>query len=164
MKILKIITATDVANICGSDTARDWLLTYSANLKESRVVKVAFSGEIDETHPRVLPYIDFSRWLAKCECCQLANYVGPEWKYMYCLSCGNDGSGKAIPVEFPPNWQEIEEALLCRPQINPNKIFKNILDNAIHSKPLMELRHAWHGEPLADLIAANKEKGLVKDG
>lgn len=161
MKIMKIISSTDVANICGSQTAREWLMLYSAKLKEGGVVKVAFSGEIDETQTRARPYIDFSRWLAKCGHCQRANYVCPEWRYMFCLGCGNNGTGTAIPVEFPENWQEIEETLLRRPLINPNKDVKNMLDNAIHSKPLMQLRHAWHGEPLADLIAANEEKGLV---
>lgn len=59
----------------------------------------------------VLAFVDFGRWVAKCECGGLG-YVDPDTPIYFCVRCGNGGTGCARPVQFPANLDEIEEMIL----------------------------------------------------
>jgi hypothetical protein len=161
MDVQKIITSADLAELYGSKTSRDWYIQYSLMLKAKKVSKCCFIGDTDETAEPAIAYIDYSRWVAGCTSCKRINYVDPLWQYFYCFGCGNNGTGLAVRAIFPDNWHEIENALLCRPVINLNKSPKNLLDNALNSKPILGLKHNWNGEALADLIKDNIEKGIT---
>ena len=74
--------------------------------------------------PRGEPAIAFvvhNRWIARCECggAEVVDYAQARF---FCLSCFNVmHGGHTRPVEFPPNWTEIEDRLITRPDpVNRN--------------------------------------------
>lgn len=89
----------------------------------------------------VLAEINHGRWIVRCPFCPGAEEADPEEPIFYCLSCGNaDNYGQVMTVEFPANREEIEQALLARPD--------------------MGNRNWTAGEELADLARENAAHGV----
>lgn len=64
----------------------------------------------------VLAYIDTGRWIASCPDCNSANFVWKDDPWFMCLECWNfHVGGRWRAVQFPAAAQELERALLVRP-------------------------------------------------
>lgn len=105
----------------------------------------------------LVAFVDFSRWLVRCECGQY-NYADPDEPAMFCARCGNGNSGMARPILFPPEAvrRMIERALFERPVI-PHPMAKNVIEAARLAKPVyIHLPRSWHpSQSVDELIAMN---------
>lgn len=82
-----------------------------------------------------------ARWIAQCPDCSGAEYVWLEAPRFYCVSCRNVRiGGRWRPVALPDDRDEIEAALLARP--DPHT------------------RHWMPPETVADLLAENTRQGV----
>jgi hypothetical protein len=113
-----------------------------------------WNGEMTDKMP-VAAWIDFSRWLASCECGS-ASYVTDKDKFFYCPTCGNSNTqGKARAVIFPDNKKDIEAELLRR-NVRTSPGFYGT-HAAISAKGI--LPRSWSpGETIQNLIDQRKGK------
>lgn len=110
----------------------------------------------------IVAYVDFGRWLARCECGQ-CNYVDPDDPVMYCARCGNQNNGLARPVIFPPpaDRKMIENALIQR-TVNENPAAMNIVQAALLATPKNPVltRNWYPGQSVESLIEVNSMNGV----
>jgi len=157
----KILTARDAAQAVGfpaNITTSQWLIAHSKNLFDAKLVRFQCSGELSKKYS-VYARVDSGRWLADCPICSRSNYVDPDEPVFYCFGCGNQGSGKFVPVIFPEEREEIETLLLARP-VTVEETDTNPVSQAINSVASIP-GHArnWDNElSVEDLKQANKEK------
>ena len=146
----KIITARDVAVRDNQPSVREWIRITSIQLKMKGGCPAIFDGSI--TGAPVYAYISNGRWMGVCDQphCNGCEYVDPEEKVFYCLTCGNGGSGKGRPVVFPARRKEIEEALLEREMMPVGG--GDVVTQAFNERPAhAELRRDWAPGELAAL-------------
>lgn len=155
----RLITARDVARRDGHATVAKMILA----LTEISITRGYFHVRWDGEHVGGTPamaFVDFGRWLAKCQCGQ-CNYVDPNEPIMFCARCGNGNTGLARPVIFPAEQRMIEDVLLKRPVIE-NPLARNIVEAALLAKPqLTVLTRNWHpGQSVESLIEMNSMNGV----
>lgn len=125
-------------------------------------------GEFSDSS--VYARIDFSRWIADCECGG-ASYVDMADDFFYCSSCGNQAhDGKARHVIFPNEGdrKKIEEELLKRKTKSRLGLFGT--DAAMNATGIIS--RSWRpGESVETLKEQReqaekieKEREKVKDG
>lgn len=139
----KIITAKDIADRDGQPSVREWVRLTS--IKNTSLV--TFDGDV-RGEP-VYAFISNSRWQALCDLsgCGGCEYVDPAEPIFFCLSCANDRSGKARPVEFPKDLADIESALLERDMIPVGG--GDLVSQTFNARPAdPELRRDWIPEEL----------------
>jgi hypothetical protein len=91
----------------------------------------------DAPEPVVAARVNAGRWQVCCPYCPSAQHASATDRRFYCAACLNrEGGHLTLPVVWPPNPGEIEEALARR----PNPLF----------------RHWEPGETLAALAAQDK--------
>lgn len=92
-------------------------------------------------HANALPLIarvNWGRWLADCPTGDLdAPVIDPQWGVAVCLTCGSVFTSSIV---MPPDWADIDAALMVR--------------------PLVHTRNWSPPETLADLLAENAAHGL----
>ena len=104
----KVITAMDMAKKEGSGSVIERIGKF-AQLFGNKFVTDRTAGN------PVFARIDYGRWLADCECGG-AEYVDPETPVFFCQACGNRStSGRARPVIFPENREQIEAETMEKP-------------------------------------------------
>ena len=157
----KIISSLDIAKYYGFSTTREWMMDHSRKLHEKGICPVVFSGKINNAIIAIAR-IDHGRWIADCPACKKAMYVDPQEKILVCVTCGNEGTGTAVMVEFPENYQKIENALLMRPVIS-NREEKNILIRVIQEQPSIPgfYRNWKSGIAVERLESENIKAGLL---
>jgi len=157
---MKILNARDAAKATGySDaTTSKWLVAHSQNLFNSKLVRFQCTGELSKKYS-VYARVDAGRWLADCPICSRSNYVDPDEPVFYCFGCGNQGSGKFVPVIFPEEREEIESLLLAR-AVTIEETDDNLISQAINAVPVIAGHgRDWNNEmSVDDLKQANKEK------
>lgn len=89
---------------------------HAKNINELRASMAKMTKKIikegDATGKPVEAFVDFGRWVARCEC-NGAEIVDPESPEFFCYSCGNaSNNGRLRPVSFPKEMKQIEEQLL----------------------------------------------------
>lgn len=155
----RLITAKDVARRDGYSTVTEFVLALMEKSIERGCFRVRWDGEHVGGAPAIA-FVDFGRWLARCECGQ-HNYVDPDEPIMFCVRCGNGNTGLARPVIFPAERRMIEDVLLKRPVIE-NPAARNFVEAALLAKP----RHAiltrnWYpGQSVESLIEINSMNGV----
>lgn len=135
-----IFTADDLAKKSGFDSYRAMLMA------------AGWSGQIANDQPALQAKIDWGRLLVDCPDCNSAEMVTPSEPVFFCRTCENIRfAGKAIPVEFPSNLAEIEQALLKRPAA----------EDSLSWVPLIAgfLRNWKPGQTMDDLLVQNKARG-----
>lgn len=86
--------------------------------------------------------VNHGRWSVRCPWCSSSQNASREDRRFFCVECGNAAvSGAWVAVEWPPDWQDIETALSCRP------------DRAT--------RNWVPGETAADVFAENVKHGVM---
>lgn len=96
--------------------------------------------------------VNYGRWLVDCPWCGSAQNASREDHRFFCVECGNNTVKNVwIPVEWPPEWREIELLLGVRP------IPANM--NWFPGKGPTVVLHPER-ETLADLQAENIEHGV----
>ena len=107
--------------------------------KRGRTLKI--TTEINKDY-KVIAYINYGRWIAKCPWCNGADFVFKNEPYYFCFSCLNRAvDNKRIEVIFPKNINAIEQILLKRP---------------------LEINQNWlPEETIADLEKENKANGVI---
>lgn len=150
----RLITARDVARRDGHSTVAGLVMA----LMEASIKRGHFRIRWDGRHVGGAPaiaFVDFGRWLARCECGQ-HNYVDPDEPIMFCSRCGNGNTGLARPVIFPAERRMIEEVLLKRPVIE-NPAARNVVEAALLAKPKYSfLTRNWYpGQSVESLIEIN---------
>lgn len=152
----RLITARDLAKRDGFENVAQWIRWLA---ERSRALG-RFQNMWDGAHVAGVPlaaFIDFGRWLVRCECGQY-NYVAPEEPVIFCARCGNGNCGMARPVLFPSEAmrQKIEQVLFARPVL-PHPMAKNEIEAARLAKPVhADLPRSWHpSQTVEDLIAMN---------
>jgi hypothetical protein len=157
----RIITAMDVARRNGFESLAVFYIELARRSQALGRFRVMWDGVRVGGEPLVA-YIDFGRWLVRCDCGQ-NNYVDPLERVMFCAKCGNKNSGMARPVTFPHDSvrRRIERALLARPVIEHPKA-KDEIERARLAKPFYDgLRRCWHpSEPVDQLEIENKAYGV----
>lgn len=155
----RLITAKDLARRAGQKTVKEMIVFLMDRSIALGRFQVRWDGEHVGGTP-VMAFVDFGRWLARCECGQ-CNYVDPDEPVMFCARCGNSNSGLARLVVFPAERMVIEEVLLKRPVIN-NPAAKNIVDAALLSKPKYPIltRNWYPGQSAESLIEMNSTYGV----
>ena len=110
----RLITAQDIAARDSQPSVKEWIRITSIQLKLKGALKRTFDGSM--AGPPVYALVSNGRWVAMCDepGCRGCEYVDPQEKVFFCLSCGNRNSGKGRPVIFPPDREDIEAALLER--------------------------------------------------
>lgn len=140
----RFITAADIARRDGHSNVRDWIMETMRLYCKKGYFTILWDGRRIGGTP-LAAYVDFGRWLARCECNQSV-YADPEEPIMFCPRCGNGNSGMARPVLFPPRKtrDEIEAMLMRRPVIE-HPLAKNNIEKARLAKPIYpELPRNWH--------------------
>ncbi len=133
---------------------------WMQKLAEQSIRRGRFNLNWDGVHVSGFPvsaFIDFSRWLAKCECGQF-NYVDPDEAVLFCACCGNGNSGMARPVLFPSSSERLKiEAILMERPVTPNPLAKNAIEAARLEKPVYELLpRSWYpSQSIENLLAMN---------
>lgn len=138
----RIIDARDLAKRDGFASVADWFRVTSIQLKMKGRAPVIFDGTVSGRP--VYALISNGRCLALCDFphCDGCEYVDPESKIFFCIACGNNGTGKARPVIFPRDYDQICEALLER-RVMPMTAGDEIVQ-AMNSIPLVPgLRRDW---------------------
>lgn len=91
----------------------------------------------------VFAVVNKGRWLIECPHCPSARMAHRD-RTFWCPGCGNaDVGGQSIVVEWPADWQLIEQLLLVRPVANRNWLLR---------------------ESVADLARQNVDRGLPDFG
>lgn len=152
----RLITARALARRDGFTSVAQWMCW----LAERSRVQGRFQLMWDGTHVAGAPvaaFVDFGRWLVRCECGQY-NYADPDEPVMFCARCGNGNSGMARPVIFPKEAirRKIEQALFARPVL-PHLMAKNEIEAARLARPVHTyLPRSWHpNQSLEELVAMN---------
>ena len=151
-----MITARDLATRDGCASVAQWM----QKMAERSIQRGRFSLNWDGVHVSGMPisaFIDFSRWLVKCECNQF-NYVDPDEPVLFCACCGNGNSGMARPVLFPSPSERLKiEAILMERPVTQNPLAKNAIEAARLEKPVFEfLLRSWYpSQRIDDLLAMN---------
>ncbi len=155
----RLITARDVARRDGHATVKAFLMALMEKSIERGYFKVRWDGDHVGGAP-VIAFVDFGRWLARCECGQ-HNYVDPHDPVMFCAQCGNGNSGLGRLVIFPANRDEIERLLLLRPVIN-HPAAKNVVEQALLARPKIAMltRNWFPAQSTADLFEMNQTYGV----
>lgn len=155
----RLITARDVARCYGLTDVRDLILMLMDRAIASGYYRVRWDGDHVGGTP-IMAYVDFGRWLARCECGQ-CNYVDPDEPVMYCARCGNGNSGLARLVIFPAERTRIAELLLKRPVIE-NPAAKNAVHYALLARPKNPvLTRSWYpGQSVESLDEMNSMNGV----
>ncbi len=154
----KLITSKNMARRAGCVSVAQWMQM----LAEQSIQRGKFHVQWDGMHVGGAPvqaFVDFGRWMARCECGQ-HNYVDPDEAVFFCARCGNGNSGLARPVLFPIERELIEELLLARPVVK-NPLAKNEIEDARLAKPVLAfLPRSWHpGQSVEDLRTMNSMYG-----
>jgi hypothetical protein len=152
----KLITARDLAERDHMNSVADWLRKSSQEAVRRGVIRRAWDGKSVSGSP-VEAFVDFGRWLAKCDACGGYCYVDPDEKIFFCLRCGNQGIGMARPVLFPDEFDKIETALLARPIVDDARA-RNPVEKAVLGRPTVEgLARSWYpGQSQESLLKDNK--------
>ena len=119
----------------------------------------AWNGKTVDT-PSVQAHISGGRWMVQCPC-GAYSYVCRRKPIHWCMVCGNDGIGAAVPVIFPDDADEIEQILLQRPvQVGYSD---QPTQAAMQAVPLVPgLRRDWFpGQSVAWLITINQAHGVL---
>jgi len=155
----RLITARDVARRDGHSTVAELILALMEKSIQRGYFQVRWDGEHVGGAP-VMAFVDFGRWLARCECGQ-HNYVNEDEPVMFCARCGNGNSGLARSVIFPADRKMIEDALLKRPVIE-NPSAKNVVEAALLAKPKYTVltRNWYPGQSVESLIEMNSMNGV----
>lgn len=155
----RLITAKDVARRDGHSTVAEFLMALMETSIQRGYFQIRWDGEHVGGAP-ALAFVDFGRWLARCECGQ-HNYVDPSDPVMFCARCGNGNSGVARPVIFPACRNEIEKLLLARPVIE-SPAARSIVEKALLAKPKITVltRNWFPGQSTADLFEMNQTYGV----
>lgn len=96
-------------------TPKGYYLHHIAVVRATRGVSLEAASLDHPSGAPVLARVYQGQWIADCEC-NGASFVDPDFPAFLCFSCGNRANGgQARPVEFPPDWREIERLLLERP-------------------------------------------------
>lgn len=113
----RIVNGKDLAKQNKIFSHGEWVKRKSAALARAGRIEKPWRGKVcEELSQAVKARIDFGRWIADCPDCGGAEYVDPEEKIFFCLSCGNEVlDGEARQVIFPENREEIEALVLERP-------------------------------------------------
>lgn len=105
----RILTANDLARARGYSDQRDMLRHMTARGYDTPITNSTPTGGA------VTAYIDYGRWIARCECGG-AEAIDPADPIFYCLSCGNHvNAGHPRPVILPDDMAGIERELMRRP-------------------------------------------------
>jgi len=109
LKHNKIFDGNDWAVECGYQSHRQRI-----TMRSQRSDTPTWTGKIAGGEP-VFAYVHLGVWIADCECGG-KEAVTPDDPIFFCFSCGNLMTQKAArKVIFPPNKDEIERALMERP-------------------------------------------------
>jgi hypothetical protein len=148
----KIITAMDVARRNGFESLAVFYIELARRSQALGRFRVMWDGIRVGGEP-LAAYIDFGRWLVRCECGQ-NNYVDPLERVVFCAKCGNKNNGMARPVSFPPDAvrRRIERALLARPVIEHPRA-KDEIERARLATPVHTgLPRCWHPSQTVDVL------------
>lgn len=158
---MKIITAMDVARRFGCESVSAYYLMLAQRSKDKGLFRVMWDGQRVGGTP-ISAFIDFGRWLVRCECGQY-NYVDPLERVLFCARCGNGNSGMARSVKFPQESVRnmIETLILARPVL-AHPLAKDEIEAARLARPVhVDLPRSWHpGESIDDLRILNKAFGV----
>lgn len=138
----RLITAKDIATRDSQPSVREWIRITSIQFKMKGTLKTTFDGSV--AGKPVYALVSNGRWLAMCDQpgCRGSEYVDPEEKVFYCLSCGNGNNSKGRPVIFPPNYAELEAALLERVMMPVGH--GDVITQTFNARPLNpHLRRDW---------------------
>jgi hypothetical protein len=102
----------------------------------------------------VTAFVDYGRWLAKCDVCGGLEYVTPTDPIFFCHGCGNLMNNRAArPVIFPDDEerQAIEAALLER-GVTPGLAIGLIDQMRLSVPDVPDLQRSWQpGETVDDI-------------
>lgn len=163
VKVMKemLITAKDIARRDGHKTVAELILATM----ERSITRGYFRTRWDGEHvsgPPVFAFVDFGRWLVRCECGQ-HNYVDPDEPILFCARCGNGNSGLARPVIFPTAAERrvIGAALLRRPVVE-HPLAKNAVEAARLARPKFPVltRNWYPGQRIEHLLEMNSQYGV----
>ena len=155
----KLISADDIVKRDKKTTLRVWIVDVSTMRAHEGKIVQRWDGKRIEGEA-VQAVVNNGRLLAQCAVCGGHEYVSPREKIFFCMSCGNDGSGAARPVEFPSDWAGIEAALIARP-IFPGPGLDEV-QAVFRSRPVMRgLARNW-AQPITldQLTEENKAYGI----
>lgn len=113
----RIIRARDYSLRYGGDgSVRGFIDKWRESLHKGKGITVVVRGLGEEPRGKaVKAYIHQGQWVAECECGG-HEFADPDERIFFCWSCVNRlNDGYIRPVEFPENWEQIEEAVLARP-------------------------------------------------
>lgn len=153
-----------------NDDAKRKRMASVTSLIRSMSVQAAQRGKI--TFPwdgrsvagsSVQAFVNFGRWLAQCDRCGNHEYVDPDTPIFFCANCGNGDSRAARPVEFPPDRERIEAALMARPIVLG--VGSDDMQRTMNGFPQLEgLAREWRPGVSADeLEKENEKKGKDKE-
>ena len=155
-RVERLITARDLARRDGFVSTPEWICWLAERSRAQGRFQVMWDG-VHVAGAPLVAFVDFARWLARCECGQY-NYVDPDEPVMFCARCGNGNSGMARPVLFPSEKtrRKIERALFVRPVIS-HPMAKNDIEAARLARPVHAyLPRSWHpSQSVKELIAMN---------
>lgn len=159
--MMHIITAMNLARRYKCENVAALYLMLAQRSKDKVLFSVMWDGQRVGGSP-IRAFIDFGRWMARCECGQY-NYVDPLEQILFCAKCGNGNSGMARFVKFPHESvrKTIEALILARPVIE-NPLAKDEIDAARLAQPLYAgLPRNWDpSETIDDLRILNKTFGV----
>jgi hypothetical protein len=158
---MKVITAMDLARRYQCGSVGELYLMLAQRSKAKGLFQVMWDGQRVSGEP-IVAFIDFGRWVARCECGQY-NYVDPLEQILFCAKCGNGNSGMARAVQFPQESvrKRIEMLIMARPVLEDARA-KDEIEAARLAKPLhVGLPRNWHpNQPVNDLATQNKAYGV----
>ena len=90
----------------------DFLRNAQAQMRPNR--RFAIPSEMAQG-PLLTVRVEHGRWLVDCPFCNSANLADDDEPRFFCLDCRNeDAGGLWLPVQWPRERKEIEDALLER--------------------------------------------------
>lgn len=156
----KIYDLTDKAKEEGFDTPEDYHRGFVRKARAEKFLQ-PWTGRTTKSNP-VFAFVDRGRWIAKCEC-GAAEWCAPEHLY-WCFECGNlETDGKARPVKFPTDKDDIEAELLKRDIIIGAG--KTPIQKTLAARPAVErLGREWRrGEKMRQLIKQREDMNGIHD-
>lgn len=158
---MHIITAMDLARRYKCESVAALYLMLAQRSKDKGLFSVMWDGQRVGGSP-IQAFIDFGRWMARCECGQY-NYVDPLEQILFCAKCGNGNCGMARFVKFPHESirKTIEKLILARPVLE-NPQARDEIEAARLAQPLhVGLLRSWQpGETVDELRNLNKAFGV----
>lgn len=149
----KICTAEDHWKMLKAEDRRAWLRKMLSRMGRLDLLSVA-TGQ--PTGKPVYARVEANRWIADCEC-RGAEVVTPADPAFFCLSCLNEGNrNRPRPVIFPDDKEDVEDALLARPEPETRNYTPA---DAVFANPGLGLR-GFYPEDIESLRAENREHGL----